>query len=135
MGNRIDRIVSLIFATRRTMHDQKEPKKGKNCSFLHLITLKFVQDEKPLMKDIADFLGVAPPSATSLANTLIRSELVYREADKIDRRNVRIVISKKGEKFLEAHKNIMAEKMRENLSKLSANEQQQLEKILEKINK
>jgi len=134
MNKRIDRLISLIFTTRRMMHDQKEPHKGKNCSFLHLITLHFVEQEKPLMKDIADFLGVAPPSATSLVNTLITSELVHREADKGDRRNVRIVISKKGEKFLEAHKKLMAEKTRANLNKLSAVEQQQLEKILTKIN-
>jgi DNA-binding MarR family transcriptional regulator len=116
------------------MHEQKEPNKGKNCSFLHLISLKYIHENKPLMKDLADFLGIAPPSATSLVNTLAKSELVIREADKGDRRNVRIVISKKGEKFLEAHKKSMAEKMRENLSKLSEVEQKQLEKILEKIN-
>lgn len=133
MSARIDRIISLIFTTRRMMHEQKEPNKGKNCSFLHLITLNYVERSKPLMKDIADFLGVAPPSATSLINTLIRSELVYRQADTTDRRNVRIVISKKGETFLEAHKKRMAEKTRANLSKLTFTEQQQLEKILEKI--
>jgi DNA-binding MarR family transcriptional regulator len=133
MSSRIDKIISLIFTTRKMMYEQKEPHKGKNCSFLHLITLTFVQKENPLMKDIAEFLGVAAPSATSLVNTLAKSELVYREADKADRRNVNIIISKKGEKFLELHKKIMAEKMRKRLAKLSATEQQQLEKILEKI--
>jgi len=86
------------------------------------------------MKDLAGFLGIAAPSATSLVNTLAKSELVYREADKTDRRIVRIIISKKGEKFLAAHKKFMAEKMRANLNKLSIEEQQRLEKILEKIN-
>ena len=85
------------------------------------------------MKDVADFLGVSPPSATSLVNTLAKSELIYREADETDRRIVRIVISKKGKKFLEAHKKKMAEKMRANISRLSTEEQQQLKKILEKI--
>lgn len=134
MSARIDRIISLIFTTRRMMHEQKEAHKGKNCSFLHLITLGYVEQHQPLMKDIADFLGVAPPSATSLVGTLLKSELVHREAEKGDRRTVRIVISKKGEKFLDAHKKLMAEKTRANLNKLSPAEQQQLEKILTKIN-
>lgn len=134
MSSRIDNIVALIFTTRRTMCEHKEAHRGKNCSFLHLISLKHIRENKPLMKDLAGFLGIAPPSATSLIGTLAKSELVYREADKTDRRIVRIIISKKGEKFLEAHKKIMAEKMRENISKLSATEQQQLEKILIKIN-
>ncbi|MDD5396568.1 MAG: MarR family transcriptional regulator [Candidatus Moranbacteria bacterium] len=133
MSSRVDHIISLIFATRKMMHEQKESCRGRNCSFLHLISLGYIQQKSPLMKEIADFLGVAPPSATSLVGTLIKSELVHREADADDRRNVRIVISKKGEKFLEGHKENMAEKMRKNLSKLSATEQQQLEKILEKI--
>ena len=134
MSSRIDKIVSLIFATRKMLHEQKDQHKGKNCSFLHLITLGFIQQHEPLMKDIAGFLGVAPPSATSLVNTLSKSELIYREADKTDRRNVKIMISKKGEKFLEAHKSIMAETMRAKLKKLSAAQQQQLENILEQIN-
>jgi DNA-binding MarR family transcriptional regulator len=134
MTARIDRIISLIFTTRRMMHEQKEPNKGKNCSFLHMISLNYVHERKPLMKDIAGFLGVAPPSATSLINTLIKSELVNRQADAGDRRSVRIVISKKGAAFLEGHKKQMAEKMRANLGRLTVTEQQQLEKILTKIN-
>jgi len=133
MSDRIKQIISLIFATRRMMNEQKEPHKGKNCSFLHLIALSYVEQSRPLMKDIADFLGVAPPSATSLMNTLVKSELVYRESGTADRRAVRIIISKKGKNFLEAHKKIMAEKMHANLSRLSDREQQQLKKILEKI--
>lgn len=134
MNKRVDRIISLIFATKRAMHEQKEPHKGKNCSFLHLITLHHVEHSQPLMKDIAEFLGVARPSATSLVATLIKSELVHRLADASDRRNVRIVITKKGNTFLEAHRKRMAEKMRANLSRLTAKEQEQLEKILTKIN-
>jgi len=134
MNARVDRIISLIFTTKRMMHEQKEPHKGKNCSFLHLITLSYVELKKPLMKDIAGFLGVAPPSATSLVGTLMKSELVHRQADASDRRNVRIVITKKGNTFLEAHKKRMAEKMRTNLNRLSLQEQQQLEAILTKIN-
>lgn len=133
MNSRIDRIISLIFSVRKNLHEKKEANKGRNCSFLHFVALGYVQQNKPLMKDIAGFLGVAPPSATSLVNTMIKSELVYREADKADRRIVGIVISKKGEKFLEAHREGMAQKMRANLSKLSASDQEQLERILKKI--
>ena len=135
MESRIDHIISLIVSTKRMLHEQKEPHKGKNCSFLHLISLGYIQQSKPLMKEVAGFLGITPPSATSLMNNLAKSELIYREADKDDRRIVRIIISKKGEKFLEAHKSVMAEKMRTNLSRLSVEEQKQLEKILEKISK
>ena len=133
MSDRVERIISLIFTTRRMLHEQKQSQKSKNCSSLHLITLGIVQNKSPLMKELADYLGITPPSATSLINKLVKDELVYRQADKIDRRIVRIVISKKGQLFLETHKKMMAEKMRSNLSRLSASEQQELEKILKKI--
>ncbi len=132
MSDRIDRIISLIFTTRRMLHEQRQPQKGKGSS-LHLITLGIVQNKSPLMKELADYLGITPPSATSLINKLAKDEFVYRQADKVDRRIVRILISKKGQRFLETHKKLMAEKMRSNLSRLSTSEQQELEKILKKI--
>ncbi|MEI8343780.1 MAG: MarR family transcriptional regulator [Candidatus Moraniibacteriota bacterium] len=132
MSDRIERIISLIFTTRRMMHEQKALK-SKNCSPLHLIALGIVQNKKPLMKELADYLGITPPSATSLVGKLAKDELVYRQVEKDDRRIVRILISKKGKKYLETHKKLMAEKMRTNLSRLSMGEQQQFEKILKKI--
>ncbi len=133
MSDRIERIISLIFTTRRMLHEQRQAHRGRNCSFLHLITLSIVQNKMPLMKELAEYLGITPPSATSLINKLAKDELVYRQVEQADRRIVRIVISKKGQNFLETHKKLVAEKMRLNLNRLSVGEQQQLEKILEKI--
>src|SRR6266567_682566 len=135
MNDRIEKIISLIFATRRMMFEQKDPKEAKSCSFLHLITLKYIKEGSPLMKDIATFLGIAPPSATSLINNLAKSELVKRSEDKIDRRIVRIEITKEGEKYLHSHKRKTTDHMRKNLEKLTHIEQEQLRRILEKISK
>ena len=133
MTDKIEEIIALIFATRRMMFEQKEQKEAKTCSFLHLITLKFVKEESPLMKDLATFLGIAPPSATSLINNLAKAGLVKRSEDKIDRRIVRIEMTKEGEKYLNSHKRKTTEHMRKNLEKLSHIEQEQLRRILEKI--
>ena len=130
MADQIEKIISLIFATRRMMFEQKE---AQACSFLHLITLKYVKETSPLMKDIAIFLGIAPPSATSLINNLTKQGLVSRKEDKIDRRIVRIQMTKKGEEFLHAHKRKAMEHMRRNLEKLSDAEQKHLCTILAKI--
>ncbi|HEX8974591.1 MAG TPA: MarR family transcriptional regulator [Patescibacteria group bacterium] len=133
MSKDIDRIVSLIFATRRLIHEQTAGKSQGNCSFMHMATLVFIKAKKPLMKDIADFLGIAPPSATSLVNTLTKTGLVKREQDMHDRRIVRITVTKKGEQRLAGGKKHVEEKMRKRLEKLSLNEQKELIKILEKI--
>ena len=132
MNDRIEELISLIFATRRMMFEQKE---ANTCSFLHLITLKYVKDESPLMKDLATFLGIAPPSATSLINNLVKAGLVKRSEDEVDRRIVRIEMTKKGEEYLHSHKKKTTEHMRKNLEKLTVKEQDQLRAILEKINR
>src|ERR1035437_7081387 len=103
MENQIDRIIRLIFATNRLLHEQKEQGSEKQRSYLQLVTLVYVKNKTPLMKEIADFLGIAPPSATSLANTLAKAQLVKRQTDIEDRRIVRIAITKKGESYLEKH--------------------------------
>ncbi len=135
MEDRVDRIISLIFATKRLLHEGRERKSEKTYSFLHLVTLSFVKKNKPLMKDVADYLGIAPPSATSLVNTLAKAHLIKRQVDVNDRRTVLIMISKKGEEYLELHKQKAMEMLRRNLERLTGEEQKQLVAILEKITK
>ena len=132
MENRIERIIGLIFATKKKMHENVG-KKAKNCSFLHMITLRYIQEKSPLMKEVADFLGITPPSATSLVNNLSADGFISREADKNDRRIVRIVITKKGHAYLDKSKKIVSAPMRESLMNLSDKEQREFEKILKKI--
>lgn len=133
MNSKIDKIISLIFTTRKIMYENKDSNKEKKCSFMHLIALKFIEEKKPLMNELADYLGITRPSATSLANRLLKDNFVFRNENLNDRRVVEIIISKKGKNFLELHKKNMSEKMRENLKKLTEKEQDQLEKILNKI--
>jgi len=132
-NDQVSQIVSLIFAIRQVFHEKMEGKAYCKASPLHIITLRFIKLEKPLMKEIADYLTITPPSATSLINNFIELEIVEREYDKKDRRNVRIVITKKGNDYLAKNIKEILGRMRKNLEKLSENEQEQLVKILGKI--
>ncbi len=133
MENSIDRIIRLIFETNKLLHEQREQKSEKACSYLHMVTLAYVKKKKPFMREIAGLLGITPPSATSLVNTIVRARLVERQADEKDRRTVRIVITKKGEEYLEIYKQNAAETLRKNLRRLTIDEQKQLTAILEKV--
>jgi DNA-binding MarR family transcriptional regulator len=133
-NNRIENIVSLVFSTRRILHEQKDFGSEKtDCSFLHIVTLIYIKEHKPLMKDIADFLGIAPPSATSLVNNLAKGGLVKRQTELKDRRIVRIILTKKGEQYWLSHKEKHLNKLRMKLERLTIQEQDQFIKILEKI--
>ena len=133
MNRKIDEIISLIFATRRILHEQLTVQTGENFSFLQFTTLRFIKEKKPLMKDVADFLAITPPSATSLITTLAQSDMIRRNADKNDRRIIRLEITVKGEVQMKKWREKMAKHMKNNLKKLNAKEQNELIKILTKI--
>jgi DNA-binding MarR family transcriptional regulator len=132
-NNQISRIIALVFAVRNLMHDKITQKNSKKVSFLQMITLRFIRHKEPTMKEIADYLMITAPSATSLANSLIKDEAVKRREEKGDRRVVRIVITQKGEKYLKEGMECISEKIRKNLEALTPKEQAELAKILEKI--
>ncbi len=126
-------IISLIFLTRRFFHEQMADGSRKTFSFLQYKTLQHIKEKKPLMKEIADFWGITPPSATSLMDKLIESEMIKRVPDNKDRRIVRIVITKKGEKHLKKGEAEITRKLKEKLKLLSCSEQENLVEILSKL--
>jgi len=129
----ISRIVSLIFTVRNLTHEKMVQKNNKNASFLQLITLRFIENEKPTMKEVADYLTITAPSATSLVNNLAKDGLIKREEEKEDRRIVRIIVTQKGEEHLKKGMEYLSQKIRKNLEVLSQEEQEALAKILGKL--
>ncbi len=133
MNEKIDQIISLIFMTRRVMHEQIRDHEHKNFSSLHFVTLQYVKENKPPMKELAEFLSITPPSATSLVNSLVESKMIERTADESDRRIVRIDITKKGDGQMKKCKERMTGHMKQKLMRLNEGEQKELIKILTKI--
>ncbi len=133
-NDKISQIISLMFTTRRLMHERISGDKTKSgFSLLQFIALKYIREKRPLMKELADFLSITPPSATSLIDTLIKAGLINRQSDPDDRRIVRIGITKKGEAYIKRGIDKASEHMRESLKKLSVKEQDELINILNKI--
>lgn len=132
MQDQLDKIVDLIFAVRKVFHKELTTK-CCNFSFFQFATLKCIRDKKPLMKDLAAFMVVTPPSATSFIDTLVKSKLVKRVQDPNDRRIVQIVITKKGEEHLKKGKRAIAQGMRGILEGLNKKEQKSLSDILAKV--
>ena len=87
------------------------------------------------MKNIADFLSITPPSATSIINRLIKLNLLKRQNNPKDRRIIKIVVTSKGKKVLENEMKKVSRHLKEIFSQLNQKEQKQLVKILTKIGK
>ena len=133
----IEQIISLFFTTSRLIYKQS---KGKNrpdfFSFLQLEALGYVKDnKKPLMKEVAGFLSITSPSATSLINRLVKLGMLERCFDKNDRRAIRLSLTSKGQKALSKEFKKVSAQMRKTLMELSSKEQKNLVEIFQKFQK
>ena len=94
--------MSLFFSVRRIVRTKLAAgKKYDPSAWLRVETLKFIADSgEPKMKDVADYLSITAPSATSLIGGLMRSGLVASATDKRDRRTLRLTLTVKGRREL-----------------------------------
>lgn len=100
-------------------------------SFLHAETLRFIQQEgQPTMREIAAYLKVTPPTVTGLVDPFVEDGVLERVADPEDRRKVRLMISKKGEKMLEQNTQQRADAFGRILLPLSEADTRELARIL-----
>jgi DNA-binding MarR family transcriptional regulator len=83
-------------------------------------TLKVLERHGALpMSVLGKQLVIAKQNMTTLIDTLMRKGLVERRRDESDRRVVRIVITPRGERFLEDSRTALKQIIRKNLSELS----------------
>ncbi len=107
---------------------------GSTTSYLHLATLRYIAEKKqPLMREVAQYLRVAPPSATSLVNTLVKQGGIQRITSKNDRRTIRLMVTARGHKTLNDNVRRKHDLMQKIIKDLSGRERTELRNILEKI--
>ena len=107
---------------------------GSSISYLHLATLRYIAEKKqPLMREVAQYLRVAPPSATSLVNTLVKQGELRRIADEEDRRATRLELTAQGHKTVHDGLRRKHDLMQNVIKGLGERDRTDLKKILEKI--
>lgn len=95
---KIEQATSLFFMVRCLVRTKLAQGHRLNPSaWLRIETLKFIGDqEMPSMSQVAEYLSITAPSATSLVGGLIREGLVTKKKDPKDRRALKLALSKKG---------------------------------------
>lgn len=88
------------------------------------------QAKKPLMRDIAAYLRVTAPTATSLIEDLVKRGLLVRQADPSDRRAVHVELTLRGKKALREHMGRKARIIERILGVLSAKDRADFIRIL-----
>jgi len=130
--NTTDEIVSAFFSTFRVFKQKLDMSNPLyQMPLAHMEALRFIQESKQvLMKDVADFLAITPPSATVLVNNLVSLGYVQRGADKSDRRIIRLSLTKKGHNVLQKGIKERCVKFKKLLTNLNKKEQLEFLHIL-----
>ena len=131
--DRLTRLVSLTFEVQMAMRERFKRSMG-GTSFPRMIVLRclFGRTDSS-MKDLAQCLGVAPPSATAMIDTLVADGLVARGPDPHDRRGVRLRLTPKGRKLMRAGIKSVSAQLAEMFGRLSEDEQERLIAIFRKL--
>lgn len=129
----INDLIELFFSTSKLIKEKLKSDIGCQLSPVHLGLLKFIRENgSPTMHELADYLSVSAPAATSFIENLIKNGMLERIDDKSDRRIIRVAISQAGQKKLEL---TMTEVRRSLGGALEKMTKEQLEILCEALNK
>ncbi len=121
-----------LFAFRRKlMETVRKEAGGLQFPISQIDTLSYIAEKgNPSMKEIAGHLGITPPSATAIVETMQKKELVTRVSENKDRRTIRVTLTPKAWKFFKSFHKIKFGIFTKMLSKLGEKERKQLVTIL-----
>lgn len=128
------RLLPLFFAMGRLLkHEMAKDGKGVP-SFLHLETLRFIEEAKrPTMSEIAEYLRVTAPTATTLVNSFVQEGVLTRVEDTTDRRRVRMMLSPAGRALLHTSQKARERAFARVVGSLSVSDQKEMERLLSLI--
>jgi len=90
-------------------------------------------EECPYPAEIAERLCIPKPSVTVYLKSLEASGFVRREIDANDLRRHRLILTPAGQKAVTRGRAVLSDAYGERLSRLSATEREELQKLLEKL--
>jgi len=128
-------LAPLFFKTRQLIrsklpHTSTDPNEWMRCEALRCVRAR---TPAPTMREVADYLRIKAPSATSVIIRLEREGLVSRIREKDDMRIVRITLTRKGEKRVEKYLSDATTTMGKVFSKISKKDVMTLTRILRSL--
>jgi DNA-binding MarR family transcriptional regulator len=135
-SEKTENLAELIVDTGRLIHRKTGSFGVGNISMLRYKLLHYIcEKEDPTMKDVAAFLGIAPPTATVIIRRLIAAGAIARRIREGDRRVIRVALTSTGRKIITGTRKQIIRRLRPLLQNLSKKEIESLVIILKKINK
>jgi DNA-binding MarR family transcriptional regulator len=129
--SRISELTSLFFTTRQIIKQQMPSGESDPNTWLRFETLRFIGEAKdPTMQDVARYLRVKAPSATSLVAHLAKDGFIVRNGEREDKRIVRISLTAAGKREVKSYTVRKQRTMQKAFSKLDDRELDELVTIL-----
>lgn len=134
MPTQIQELARLIGTLKKILPHGEKSFSVDPFTCLRVHVLEYIIENKDVgMNEIARFLSITPPSATSIINKLVAAEILARVEDKKDRRKVLLKVTPKGKKMLAKGQCLIEDHMGKIFSVLSKDELGQFIYLLKKI--
>jgi DNA-binding MarR family transcriptional regulator len=128
--NMLQELASLFFSTRQIIRGKLPEGKADPNAWMRFQTMRYIEDnEGPTMQDVASYLRIKAPSATSLIAHLVGHRFVRRIVGK-DKRVTRLYLTGLGKKKLAEHQKRSNITMRKVFSEFNESEVRELARIL-----
>jgi DNA-binding MarR family transcriptional regulator len=126
-----DELLPLMFELGRLMKREMSREGADPLTYLHIETLRYIQEQgAPSMSEVAEYLKIAPPSATALIDAFVKDGILDRSTDAADRRVVRLQVSAKGSKTFDDMMTKRAKAFSRIIAPLSTQDRDELARIL-----
>ncbi len=107
----------------RFIRTEMRSHRGYDLSVPQFRTLTFVnRNPEASLSQLADHLGLTLPSVSKLVDGLVNQKLVSRRESVVDRRRLRLALTRAGEELLSSARQATQDKIKMVLSDLSSNE-------------
>lgn len=133
--SKIERLIALLAESHRLMRERFRRDKSRIDPFtmIRLDVLRLIAAERPTMKDIAEYLHVTAPSATSMIGGLVRQGYARRAKRESDRRIVRLEVTAKGREALRENMKRMLSDAKKLLSEFSEKDVDSLVSVFSRL--
>ncbi len=127
-----DQVLEVIPLVMRVIRKEFRSQRDPELTLPEFRSLAFVNRSAGCsLNEVAEHIGLEPPTASKLVENLVQRGLVNREEDRNDRRRVQLSISPKGKKSIDAAFEHTREFLAERLIHLKEPEREELLQAIE----
>jgi DNA-binding MarR family transcriptional regulator len=127
-------LLEVVPAVMREIRTQMRTRGSPDLTVPQFRTLAFVNRNKgSSLSEVADHIGLTPPSASMLVDGLIQRGMMTREEHPNDRRRVRLTVTGAGEAILETSTHGTMTYLAKKLSSVSADDREVIVKAMETL--